>query len=1212
MPKVSVILTSFNHEKYLRESIDSVLSQSFTDYELIIWDDASTDNSWAIIGEYKDERIVTFRNEKRMRGIWGINKSITEIAKGEYIAIHHSDDAWVPEKLKRQVEFMETHPNIGAAFTYVQTIDEDGIDFTIDDHFYSKIFDQPNRSRHEWLRFFFINGNALCHPSVLIRKHCYSESGLYRNGFGQVGDFDMWIRLCLRFDIHILQERLTKFRVRDAEGNTSGDRLEPRVRGFYEYYRLLSNYLEISDIYELSKVFPEASKYHGKGRPNVKYVLARLALELKPFNFTTLFGLNILFDLIQDKTIAEQILYNHEFDCNEFIKLTGEHDPFYIASIIRRNGEITIPKFSRTEREGQIAGLVETVIKCDEKIVALDRDVEEKDIQIARLNEKLAERDERIVITNEELKTLRDSLYKAHDKINAINDSLHQANEQINAIKNTSSWRMTAWIRWLKSRVRLLNAKRAISSLSTSKMTRFILRKLPISQKVRYAIKEAAFTHASPLFQNLPAYKAWNEFKEIEEGESGRSDSFSADDAIIYYVNDSRTYGIHDKKNMLVIDATTPTPDRDAGSVTAYYFMKAFVELGYSVTFIPDDLKPLGHYTNNLRALGVRCLTRRNINSIQEFLIHEGRSFDVIFLYRVHTARLHMPAVKKYAPKAKIIFDTVDMHHLREERQAALNGSSEAKERARYTKNAEYKVMRESDVTIVLSDAEMDNVRDNDSSINVFKIPLLLNIPGRGAPYSRRRDIIFIGGFLHQPNVDSIEYFAKEIWPIVRDKLVDAKLVVIGSNPPDDVCALGKSDARIDIVGFVEDIEPYFDNSRVSIAPLRFGAGIKGKIGTSASYGVPCVATTLAIEGMGLIDGVNVLVADDREKFADKIVCLYSDEQLWNKISENSFEFVQRNYSYNVGKARIRRLLNSLYNGFNANEIIDVVEIESLEEYRNYQQWRKEENAGRFLIEHEAFSEPCEYKVKGYCAVCRKASSFYYDLEYALTDMHANLSPNWRERLVCENCGLNNRARAAMHLFKQECAPPHDAEIYLTEQNTDLYSWMKRNYASVVGSEYLGSEHSPGENNSDGIRHESLTNLSINDESIDYILSFDVLEHIPNYRSAIHECARVLRPGGQMLFSVPFCIDSNDHIVRARMSDEGEIEHILKPEYHGDPMNNSGCLCFYHFGWHLLDEFRDAGFDHVKALVYWSERFCYFGIEQITFIAIKQKNISKS
>jgi glycosyltransferase involved in cell wall biosynthesis len=324
MPEISIILPSFNHEKYLREAIDSVLNQSFTDFELIIWDDASSDGSWAIIKSYSDPRIKVFRNETTKRGIYGINKAISEVTSGKYIAIHHSDDVWEPHKLKTQVDFLSAFPNIGAIFTNADAIGETSAPFADEKHFYCDIFAQPNRTRHQWLRFFFYHGNALCHPSVLIRKSCYRDIGLYRYGFAQQGDLDMWVRLCFKHEISVLPERLVKFRVRDGEANTSGNRPEVRSRLIWEFYQILNHYRTITDLAEFTMIFPETKDRFGNDLENglIPFYLAMLALDKKEAPYQ-MFGMNALFDILQDGHIAEKLKKKHNFDYSNFIKLTA-------------------------------------------------------------------------------------------------------------------------------------------------------------------------------------------------------------------------------------------------------------------------------------------------------------------------------------------------------------------------------------------------------------------------------------------------------------------------------------------------------------------------------------------------------------------------------------------------------------------------------------------------------------------------------------------------------------------------------------------------------------------------------------------------------------------------------------------------------------------------------------------------------------------------
>lgn len=336
IPKVSVILTSFNHAKYICEAIDSTLNQTFGDFELIILDDCSSDNSWDLINQYSDPRIKALRNEVNKGPVEEINRTITEIATGEYIAIHHSDDVWELDKLEKQVNYLDEHPEIGAVFSNALAITENSSPLTDDQAVYTDIFNQPNRTRHEWLRFFLCHGNALCHPSILIRKLCYQDCGLYRSNLAQLPDLDMWIRLCLKHEIHVLPEKLIKFRVRDNEANTSASRPETRIRTIYEFYKLLPNYLMLTSFNDLKKVFPSAEKYNRNEETDIGFVLGMAVLELGSFPFTQLFGQDLLFEAISDPVRAANIKRLYNFDHKSFIALTGEHDVFSREEIVEK------------------------------------------------------------------------------------------------------------------------------------------------------------------------------------------------------------------------------------------------------------------------------------------------------------------------------------------------------------------------------------------------------------------------------------------------------------------------------------------------------------------------------------------------------------------------------------------------------------------------------------------------------------------------------------------------------------------------------------------------------------------------------------------------------------------------------------------------------------------------------------------------------------
>lgn len=392
-PKVSIILTSYNHGPYLGEAIGSILNQTFEDFELIVWDDASTDNSWEIITSYTDSRIRAYRNDINIGPVHGVNKAIFEIARGQYIALHHSDDVWLPAKLQKQVEYLDQHPEFGAAFTYVQVIDEYGAPLQDVTNFYYSIFRQPNRTRWQWLRFFFFSGNALCHPSILIRKECYEQCGGYDERLAQLPDFDMWIRLLFKYDIHILQEELIRFRIRNNEVNTSGDRPDTRIRGSVEYLSLLGHYKKIHNFEELSAIFPEVQSLSHEDQGNLHFLLGKVALQGAKHPMGQLFALQLLHEALSGTSRRANIQKQYQFSCLDLNSLTSQYDVFGVEA------RKLLPTLQKTIAE-QSSQFAKRSQQFDERYSQLAQ----RYSQLARRYSQLAER-ESLFVDQEKLMT---------------------------------------------------------------------------------------------------------------------------------------------------------------------------------------------------------------------------------------------------------------------------------------------------------------------------------------------------------------------------------------------------------------------------------------------------------------------------------------------------------------------------------------------------------------------------------------------------------------------------------------------------------------------------------------------------------------------------------------------------------------------------------------------------------------------------------------
>lgn len=308
-------------------------------------------------------------------------------------------------------------------------------------------------------------------------------------------------------------------------------------------------------------------------------------------------------------------------------------------------------------------------------------------------------------------------------------------------------------------------------------------------------------------------------------------------------------------------------------------------------------------------------------------------------------------------------------------------------------------------------------------------------------------------------------------------------------------------------------------------------------------------------------------------------------------------------------RSTLRRKAGILYRGYIEPRLalavrgrprLDVAPLRTFGEYCRHRQV-KTNTHGRWM-EAEWLRETTDrHRLRGYCASCRMWTRFSVDYNHC-SEFRGRSIPDWRETLICPGCHLNNRMRLALHLFEDHLKPSTDAQIYLTEQTTYLYAQISRKFRNVGGSELLTDGTAPGETNAAGIRREDLTDLTFPDASVDFIVSLEVLEHIPDYRAALQEAARVLRPGGALLLTAPFH-GGERNLVRARIAQDGQVEHLEVPEYHGDPLSSDGCLCFYHFGWELMDDLRAAGFSDVAGLMCWSRDLAYLGENQIQFVA---------
>jgi SAM-dependent methyltransferase len=279
------------------------------------------------------------------------------------------------------------------------------------------------------------------------------------------------------------------------------------------------------------------------------------------------------------------------------------------------------------------------------------------------------------------------------------------------------------------------------------------------------------------------------------------------------------------------------------------------------------------------------------------------------------------------------------------------------------------------------------------------------------------------------------------------------------------------------------------------------------------------------------------------------------------------------------------------------------VPFNTREDYLSHVKRRSAQYEHRRRVLNELVDTTSPIVTTGYCICCRRIRDFQTDP--VRWKANPEDMPNWREGLVCPDCHLSSRMRASVHLLRSAVRNKRDSRVYLTEQTTHLYQHVRIIYHWSVGSEYLHDGTRSGATNSEGIRHEDLTALSFPDRSFDAVVSLEVIEHVPDFRRAFAECARVLVPGGRLILTVPFHRGPS-HLERARLMGDGSVEHIHPPEYHGNPLDpEQGSLCFHHFGWDILDYLKQAGFRRASTYSTWSRELGYLSgdCDMLQFIA---------
>lgn len=348
--------------------------------------------------------------------------------------------------------------------------------------------------------------------------------------------------------------------------------------------------------------------------------------------------------------------------------------------------------------------------------------------------------------------------------------------------------------------------------------------------------------------------------------------------------------------NVIIVDTKVPEFDKDSGSRRLTEIIKLLIANKIGVFLLADfkEYRFATNYVQYFKDLGV-VVYEPSVNNSGKLITKNDFLKQVLpfanfaWLHRPEIFEKYYPIVKKNKPDLKIFFDMVDFHYIRFKRESELTANPDIMKNADKYLKLELDNCQKADKIIVISDVEKETLKDfytEDSKIiSIGNIHQYIENKNP-VSFEDRKDLLFIGGFDHKPNVDAVKYLSNEIMPLLWKSEPEISISIIGSNPPESILMLNSD--KFKIIGFVKEVSPYFLNSRIFLAPLRYGAGIKGKIGQSLEFGLPLVTTSIGAEGFNFKENRNIIVGNTSQEIVENILLLYKNKEVWEKISSDS------------------------------------------------------------------------------------------------------------------------------------------------------------------------------------------------------------------------------------------------------------------------------------------------------------------------------------
>lgn len=968
LPKISVLICVYNGERFVRKTIESIQKQSFQDFEIIIVDDASTDETPAILREMKDSRTFIYRNGQNLGPCKSANVGIG-LCRGEYIIRSDADDISVPERFEKQLKVMQANPDCVAAGSWVQWIDENDN---------PKGTWKPVTQPDEIHRRLLIK-NAIAHGSSIIRKEALLSINGYDENFKYSLDYDLWLRLCeigklmnipeLLYQLRAWdgsisvtkkdqQEKLAKqalanaFRRRgirqpnqeDREGElvlsvvlttyNRNDMLSRVLEGFANQNCDLKSY-EVVVVDDGSNPKAQSVVEKFQSRMNTVYVYqdnsglaASRNAGIKCSN-----GKIILFsddDDIPDENLVAEHIRSHQQNPNDSVAVLGHlqwHNDLKITTLMDYVTGVGGEYFGYLSmRHGQFypvwkwwGGLIsakKNLLKSvegpfDERLCFGYEDTElacrllNKDVKILyNANAKS------YILRGIDYKEFCERRYKQGRALYFV------ACKHTEIINNRYGLHN---VEQIYSKDYQPNLEKWCNKICEFKDSLDDLRNS--IQPADMPVIEAVYTLYRESFKGFWLKGFVDQAHEIQQGKMNLDDPVNAQAPTLKIkasMTNIQNKPLPTKNKITFISYCMPICEVGSSNVRIFEMLKVLVARGYDIDFIynnhsEEDVRYIDMFEGRVNFRHILFDINLMANQIAD---RKGNLPQVLWITNIWTdhdiqfANMLTDYFRIESPDMKIIIDTMDFHYKKYYRKFKCSGNETDKLTAQRLLDCERKLYPKADSVMVVSESERADIQ---SQINctVDVIPNIHSLANYDKSINERRDICFIGGMGISHNRDAVKWFIQNIFPLILEKRPDVKFNLLGFGNEHFKNVLEKH-PNIKVPGYVENAEEAMSNYRVFVCPLTYGAGMKGKLGSAAVAGTAIVSTTVGVEGFDFVDGQNCFIADDPYQFADKCVRLLNDDQIWKNFSVNAQKMVCGNFSPEAVGSRIDGVLGRL------------------------------------------------------------------------------------------------------------------------------------------------------------------------------------------------------------------------------------------------------------------------------------------------------------